>query len=206
MGPWEYLMVGIAIGAVRGKDHAPGQKRRRDWGDVAAAARGDQRALGRLYDRYAHLVYSLAQRILDDPHEAEEVTQNVFLRLWHCAGAFDHHRGDLIAWLLAVTRNRALDQLRARLGREDDHWVPMPESPDDHLWLTSQPAISYVEATKRLSKALAEMSSPQRKVLEMAFFEGYTESEIAEMLQAPITRVMTWNREALDALWRAMPS
>jgi len=206
MGPWDYLVIGVALGSVRAKVHAPGEKRRRDWGDVAATARGDKRALGRLFDRYAPLIFSLAQRILDDEHEAEEVTQNVFLRLWHCAGAFDHHRGDLIAWLLAVTRNRAMDQLRTRLGREDETWVPMPEAPNDHQWLPSQPAISYVDATRRLSKALTEMSAPQRKVLEMAFFEGYTEGEIAEMLQMPITRVMTWMRDALDALWQEMPS
>jgi len=206
MGPSDFLVIGVALGSVRAKVFAPGEKRRRDWGDVAAVARGDQRALGRLFDRYGTLVFSLAQRVLDDPHEAEEVTQNVFIRLWHCAGAFDPHRGDLIAWLMAVTRNRAIGQLRSRLGIESDSWTAMPESPDAHLWLAAHPAVSYVEVTRRLAKALAEMPATHRKALDMAFFEGLTESEIAERLELPIRSVQNWISKALQALWAVMPA
>lgn len=206
MGPWDFLLIGVALGSVRGKMFAPGEKRRRDWGDVAAVARGDQRALGRLFDRYGTLVFSLAQRILDDHHEAEEVTQNVFIRLWHCAGAFDPHRGDLIAWLMAVTRNRAIAQLRSRLGIESDSWTPAPESPEANLWLATQGVVSHVEVTQRLAKALAEMPSTHRKALEMAFFEGLTQSEIAERLELPLRSVQNWHSKALQALWAVMPA
>jgi len=112
----------------------------------------------------------------------------------------------LIAWLMAVTRNGAIAQLRSRLGIESDSWKPMPESPESHLWLATHPVVSHVDVTRRLSKALAEMPSTHRKALEMAFFEGLTESEIAERLELPLRSVQNWINKGLQALWAVMPT
>src|SRR5690242_15240028 len=108
MSPLDLLVVGVALASAREKDPYA-DALRRDREEMAATARGDKRALGHLYDRYGRLVFSLAVRIVEDHHAAEEVTQDVFLQLWHSAASFNPRRGDLISWLVAVTRNRAIE-------------------------------------------------------------------------------------------------
>ena len=171
MSPLDLVFVGVALASARERDPY-GDMRRRDQEEMAATARGDQRALGRLYDRYGRLVFSLALRIVEDHHAAEEVTQDVFLRLWHRAGAFDPQRGDLISWLVAVTRNRAIDQLRSKVSRETDHWVPLTDSPETHVRLASEPLVTGLELAQRLDRVLAALPSTHRTVLELAYYEG----------------------------------
>jgi RNA polymerase sigma-70 factor (ECF subfamily) len=203
MSPLDLVFVGVALAAAREKDpYADAQRRDRE--EMAATARGDHRALGHLYDRYGRLVFSLAVRVVEDHHDAEEVTQDVFLRLWHHAAAFDPRRGDLISWLVAVTRNRSIDHLRSKVSRETDHWVPLPEGFEAHLRLVSEPAITGVEAAQRLDRALAALPSTHRTVLELAYYEGFAQSEIAERLALPLGTVKTWTRTALQALREAM--
>ena len=167
-----------------------------DQADVAAASRGDQQALGRLYDRYGRLVFALALRVVGDPGVAEEVTQDVFLQLWRWAGSFDPSRGELLGWLLTFTRNRAIDRLRSRQQRDAAASVPLkdqtpPASPHTHCSL---------ETAERVGRVLATLPEPQRRVIEMAYYEGFTQSEIATRLNQPLGTVKTWTRSGLKAL------
>jgi RNA polymerase sigma-70 factor (ECF subfamily) len=175
-------------------------RRELDRKEVAAIASGDQAALGRVYDRFHRLVFSLALRVLSDRTAAEEVSQDVFLRLWHRAGGFDPERGELMGWLVTVTRNRAIDTLRSRQHRESGAWTPMPESLDTAGWLSTPPAAAGIEATQRVGKMLESLGEPQRKIIELSYYEGYSQSEIAELMNLPLGTVKTWTRSALAAL------
>jgi RNA polymerase sigma-70 factor (ECF subfamily) len=195
-----------AHGGSAGDTHA---HRELDRKEVAAIASGDQAALGRVYDRFHRLVFSLALRVLGDRTEAEEVSQDVFLRLWHRAGNFDPARGELLGWLITVTRNRAIDTLRSRQHRESGAWTPMPESLDTAGWmgtrLATPPAAAAIEASQRVGKMLESLGEPQRKIIELSYYEGYSQSEIAELLHLPLGSVKTWTRTALAALRGACP-
>lgn len=195
------VLVIVAFAVVTTHDQNPVE---RDGKDVAAIAKGDQAALGRVYDRYHRLVFSLALRVLNDRTVAEEVSQDVFLRLWHRAQDFDPARGDLIGWLVTVTRNRAIDQLRSRQQRESSAWTPMPEAPDTAAWLATAPAVAGLESAERVGKALASLPDQQRQIIELAYFEGYSQSEIAGRLSLPLGTVKTWTRGALATLRQAM--
>ena len=180
------------------------EPRELDRKEVAAIADGDQAAFGRVYDRYHRLVFALALRVLGDRTATEEVAQDVFLRLWHRAVDFDPARGDLAGWLVTVTRNRSIDRLRSRQQRESNAWTPMPESPDAAAWLAPQfavaPTVATLDSAQRVGQAMAALPEQQRRIIELAYFEGYSQSEIAELLKLPLGTVKTWTRTALATL------
>lgn len=165
---------------------------------VGAIASGDQQAMGRVYDRYSSLVYSIALRVLSDTAAAEDVVQEVFMQLWRNPKAFDANRGSLPAWLAVITRNRAIDALRKR--RPEDDWsdVAIAVKADLAGDTERKRAIEKVRAT------LGGMPAPQRLALEMAFFEGLTHVEIAEKTGSPLGTVKTRIRAGLTALRQAL--
>jgi RNA polymerase sigma-70 factor (ECF subfamily) len=194
------LLVLVIVAFAAAQAHGASAHRELDRKEVAAIAGGDQAALGRVYDRFHKLVFSLALRVLGDRSAAEEVSQDVFLRLWHRAGDFDPARGELMGWLVTVTRNRSIDALRSRQHRESGAWTPMPESLDTAGWLATPPAAAAIEASQRVGKMLQSLVEPQRKIIELSYYEGYSQSEIAELLDLPLGTVKTWTRSALAAL------
>jgi RNA polymerase sigma-70 factor (ECF subfamily) len=202
--PGDSLVLLIVALAMARREKTPGADRERDYQEVAKVARGDQAALGRLYDRYHRLVYSLAVRVVEDGAAAEEIAQDVFLKLWRSAPAFDAARGDLVSWLVTVTRNRAIDQLRSRQQRDARAWVALPEAPDQAWFLASPPVQVNLDAVDRMAKALQQLPEKHRRLLELAYYEGYTQSEIAAKLEMPIGTVKTWTRSALETLRQAL--
>jgi RNA polymerase sigma-70 factor, ECF subfamily len=188
-------VVGVLAVAGRESGGAPGP-RANDAKDIAAVANGEQAALGRIYDRYGRLVFSLALRVLDERGAAEEVTQDVFVQLWRSASMFDPARGDLMGWLVSITRNRAIDRLRSKQQRASDAWVPL----DDMPFLAAAPTSREFESAERVRKALALLPEQQRNVLELAYYQGYSQAEIAARLNLPLGTVKTWTRSALKAL------
>ncbi len=167
-------------------------------------ATGDQTALADLYDRHATAVYSLALRIVGLPADAEDVTQEVFAQAWRTADRYDRARGEVAAWLLMMARTRAIDCLRRRRGSsgggiDDDRVAAIPDP---------GPSVEYIVATgeqvARVRAALGELPPEQRATLELAYYEGLTQSEIAERTSTPLGTVKTRVRTALDALRRAM--
>jgi RNA polymerase sigma-70 factor, ECF subfamily len=153
-------------------------------------AAGDHAALGEVYDRYAGLVNGLALRILRNTAEAEEVIQEVFVQIWRQAVRFDPARGSAEAWICTIARTRALDRLRRRTSRR--------EEPDDEI-----PGASATPRTVEalaVRKALESLSADQRTALELAYWEGLTQSEIAERLGEPLGTVKTRIRTAMIRL------
>ena len=157
---------------------------------------GKKSALGQLYDRYATLVYSLALKILTNPQEAEDLTQEIFLTLWH-RQTYNPDRGSLSSFLITLTRSRALDRLRSRSSK---HRLI---SRCGQMISTSAPLSTPVELAsvqerqELVRKALEQLPQKHRQVLEMAYYQGLSQSEIAKQLNKPLGTVKTWARKGL---------
>lgn len=164
----------------------------------------DSAALADLYDRYARSVYSLACRILSDRTEAEDVVQEVFSQAWRQAGAYDERRAPVAGWLLMMTRTRAIDRLRARSGRVQmvQALPTLPDPPDQHEGPEAL-AIGEQEAA-RVRAALETLSDSQRSAIELAYYEGLSQSDIAARLREPLGTVKTRIRTGLLKLRAAL--
>ena len=165
-------------------------------GDIA---RGDRDAFARFYDLHAALVHTFALRVLREPAEAEEVVQDVFVQVWRQAETYSRDRGTPEAWLITMARSRGIDKLRSRRRRNE--MVRPAENPDrlpEPVALES--ASGPAEARATLGGALAELPAAQRSVLELAYFDGLTQSEIAAKLGEPLGTVKTRMRSGLERL------
>lgn len=172
-------------------------------GDAALlhrVASGDRDALAALYDRQARVLYATALRILNDAAEAEDIVHDVFVALWTKACEFDASRGSAIAWTLTLTRNRAIDRLRSRKRRGDllqaSEWsAPQPGlaaaamDSAENLW--------HQEKAVVVRRAVGGLPADQRSALELAFFGGLTQQEIAARLQEPLGTIKARIRRGL---------
>jgi RNA polymerase sigma-70 factor (ECF subfamily) len=161
---------------------------------------GDERAMSSLYSRYSRVVYSVALRVLNDPSSAEDILQEIFMQIWRNPDSFSAARGSLGGWLAVVSRNRSIDALRRRR--------PVT-SLDDVVLASGFNLANEAETNSMMERArgvIAKLPSEQRKTLEMAFFDGLTHSEIAEMTGDPLGTVKTRIRSALLTLRKAFQS
>jgi RNA polymerase sigma-70 factor (ECF subfamily) len=162
-------------------------------------ARGDREAFARFYDLHAGLVHTFALRILRERGEAEEVVQDVFLQVWRQATTYSTERGTPEAWLITLTRSRGIDKLRSR--RRRDEMVRPVDDPDrlpEPVALES--ASGPAEARGTLGGVLGDLPPAQRSVLELAYFDGLTQTEIAARLGEPLGTVKTRMRSGLERL------
>ena len=162
---------------------------------------GDESALAALYDRYAGMLYAMLLRILKDTGAAEEVLQDLFLQLWRGAARFDASRGSLAGWLLVIGRNRALSRLRGKDRREfvlDDTEGFSLEALPSQENLENDAARSQL--MQRLRAAMAGLPPEQREAVELAYFEGMTQTEIAARTGSPLGTVKSRVRAAMQTL------
>lgn len=173
---------------------------------VSRMAAGEDAALGDLYDRYGRTVYALALAIVREPADAEEVVVDAFGQAWRSAASFDAARGSVGAWLATIARTRALDTVRARGRRARAHERAALLSDDGvaaPIGTTgSDPsrAVELGDARRLVAQALAVLSSPQRVAIELAYFEGLSQSEIAERLSEPLGTIKTRIRTGMEKL------
>jgi RNA polymerase sigma-70 factor (ECF subfamily) len=159
----------------------------------------DPQALGELYDRYGRMAYALILRIVRDAATAEDLVQETFLRIWNRVQGFDGDRGALGGWLLAVARNRAIDYLRSKSGRMRDA-LELNENEHPSLYADLEQDVLNSDRAQRLRKALEKLNPNQRNVIELAYFEGLSQTEMAERTGQPLGTVKTWVRTALKLL------
>jgi RNA polymerase sigma-70 factor (ECF subfamily) len=163
-----------------------------------AVARGDEVALARLYDGYRLTLFGLLMRILHSQQEAEDVLQDVFLQVWNRAADFDEARGRPFTWLVTLARSRAIDRLRALGSRErvaQNAAREIIEESSDVI----EDAIRAEEG-RVVRHALTELPEEQWHALELAYFEGLTQSEIATRLETPLGTVKTRMRSGMSRL------
>jgi RNA polymerase sigma-70 factor, ECF subfamily len=167
---------------------------------VLRVVQRDETALADLYDRYASLVYAVALRVLRDASAAEEVLQDIFHRLWNVAARFDPARGSLPAWLAVSARHRAIDCLRQRTPDVD----PGASVAEILLPFDLEEEIYRRRMLERIRAALTRLSQAQRTLVELAYFDGLTHSELAQRTGAPLGTVKSRLRDAVIVLRREL--
>src|SRR5215831_8683084 len=166
---------------------------------VVRMQRRDPHALAELYDRYGRVTYSLILRVVRDTGIAEDLVQETFLRVWNRVHGFDAQKGSIGPWLLAVARNRAIDYLRSAGGRERNA-VEFEETERPALYCDMEKDILTSDKVRVIKSAIEKLSPNQRQVIELAYFEGLSQTEIAERMGQPLGTVKTWVRTALKNL------
>jgi RNA polymerase sigma-70 factor (ECF subfamily) len=173
-----------------------------DEGLLRLIARSQENALSELYDRYSRLVYSVALNSLSDPAVAEEITQDVFVRVWERADTYRAEQGRVATWLTSITRNRAIDLFRRSKshlkyqhiswGEAEDFDPPAPQDVESQVDLEQR--------QKRVRWAVAQLPEEQKLVLGLGFFRGLSHAEIAEVLAEPLGTVKTRIRLGMQKL------
>jgi RNA polymerase sigma-70 factor, ECF subfamily len=185
-----FLILAVAATALRFPEDA----------DLARRLKArDETAVGELYDRYGRLAYTLIYRIVRDKWVAEDLVQESFLRVWNRAHAFDAERGSLGPWILTLARNQALDYIRSVQGRV---WSGMVSADSEHPGAFRDWEGDMLDGIRldQVRTALTKLSDNQRTVIELAYFEGLSQSEMADRLKQPLGTVKTWIRTALKTL------
>jgi RNA polymerase sigma-70 factor (ECF subfamily) len=155
---------------------------------ISLVAQGDAEAFAVLYDRHGRAAYSLAYRMMGERQAAEDLTQDAFLKVWRSATSYRADRGSVRTWLLSIVHNRGIDQLRSLASRRRTQEKIESSAP------RSQPSEAFAESWRnsqreQVRKALGTLPPEQLKILELAYFSGYTHVEIAELLDVPIGTV-----------------
>jgi RNA polymerase sigma-70 factor (ECF subfamily) len=160
---------------------------------------GDESALEALYARYGGLVFTLALRIVGDPELAREVLQDTFLRSWDGRDTYDSARGRVPWWLMGIARNRAVDLLRSRSHqarlREQDR-----RPSGTHIAEPADPESADIPLRHAVTQALEGLSAGQREAIELAYYGGLTQAEIARQLAQPLGTIKSRTREAMERL------
>lgn len=161
-------------------------------------AAGDTEALGSLYDCYAGLVLALARRVLRDPTVADDLVEDVFVELWQRAGRYDATRGDLATYVATLTRSRAIDRLRSS---RRSHSLRLQVGADPTATATDpSDCLIFNERAQSVTLALTALTSNQREVIGLAYYDGLSHSDIANRLNRPLGTVKTWMRQGLMRL------
>ncbi len=162
----------------------------------------DEQAIEVLYDRYSKVLYSILVAILKNTEEAQDLLQEIFIQIWQKAPSFDVSRGNVYSWMVALTRNRAIDRLRSKSFRERkqenyDYDIDLIEA---SCFPTPLDAVLVTERETLVRDAFGQISPDQQIVLHLAYFEGHSQSEIADLLQIPLGTVKTRTRQAMIKL------
>ena len=170
---------------------------------LALVADGDQRAFAGLYDTIAPRVLGLIRRVLGDPAQSEEVTQEVFLEIWQSARRYEPNKGSATTWIMTMAHRRAIDRIRAsQAGRDRDIRVGIRDFERDYDNVAEQVEIRL--ENERVRRAMQQLTELQRQAISLAYYEGLTQSEIAERLSVPLGTVKTRLRDGMIRLRDAM--
>jgi RNA polymerase sigma-70 factor (ECF subfamily) len=183
-----YVLLQVAL---RFKDDADIAKRLKDR---------DPHVMATLYQRYGRIAYSLIFRVVRDASAAEDLVQETFLRVWNRAQSFDEQRGALGPWIRTVARNRAIDYLRSVDGRMSAEVFELDRLENPALFAQLEDSALSIDRARRLKAAFGRLTEQQRTVIDLAYYEGLSQTEMADRLKQPLGTVKTWVRTALKAL------
>jgi RNA polymerase sigma-70 factor (ECF subfamily) len=163
------------------------------------SGRGDEAAFAELYDATAARAFGLAVRVVRDPAQAEEVAQEAFLEIWRTAGRFDVKKGSAVSWILTIVHRKAVDRVRSAEASSRRDTSYHQQSTDTDHDATAEAAQASMEA-RRVRQAMQSLTEVQREALELAYFKGYTHTEVAAMLDLPVGTAKTRIRDGLIRL------
>lgn len=185
------------------------QRQEEDADLIRRVARGDREAFSSIYDRYSRPLFSIALRVLNDSREAEDIVHDVFIALWNKAGDFESDRGTAFGWCVTLTRNRSIDRVRSRKRRGellaesapadlgyDENQADNADS-GDMLW--------QKEKATAVRQALESLPAEQKSALQLAYFGGLTQQEIAARLREPLGTIKARIRRGLLKLRELLP-
>lgn len=163
------------------------------------SARGDRDAFGSLYDATSRRLHGLVLRVVRDPAQAEEVTQEVYLEIWRTASRYDAGRGSALSWMLTIAHRKAVDRVRSAesSSRREATYHHLNQTVDHDA--TADAAHASLEA-RRVRSALSDLAQAQREAIELAYFGGYTHTEVAALLDLPLGTAKTRIRDGLIRL------
>jgi RNA polymerase sigma-70 factor (ECF subfamily) len=162
--------------------------------------RREPQAMADLYDKYGRLTYVLIHRIVRNVGVAEDLVQETFLRVWNRVQGFDHEKGALGPWVMTVARNRAIDYLRSVDGRMSQNAFELETSESPALFANLETEVLNSDRARRLKTAFEKLTSQQKVVIELAYYEGLSQSEMSEKMKQPLGTIKTWARTALKVL------
>jgi RNA polymerase sigma-70 factor, ECF subfamily len=185
-----------------GEETPPGERGAEDARLVRRMASGEREALAELYGRFSRPLYATALRILNDATEAQDVVHDVFITLWEKASAFAVERGTAFSWAVTLTRNRAIDRLRSRRRRAEllEQSVPGDLGYNEDGGAEAGDVADVQDQARAVRAAVATLPSDQKRALELAFFGGLTQQEVAERLREPLGTVKARIRRGLTKL------
>jgi RNA polymerase sigma-70 factor (ECF subfamily) len=166
---------------------------------LARASRGDEQAFAEFYDRSCTRVFGLVRRVVRDPAQAEEVTQEVYLAVWRESARYDHARGSALGWILTIAHRRAVDRVRAsESARErDGRFATLDDGP---AFDVVEEAATAALDSARVRQALSMLTDVQREAITLAYYGGYTYKEVSELLDVPLGTIKTRMRDGLIRL------
>lgn len=166
---------------------------------LTQSATGDETSFAKLYDAVSSRLYGLVRRVVRDPAQSEEVAQEVFLDIWRHSARFDPSRGSALSWMMTIAHRKAVDRVRsAESSRHRDDSYGTSNQDVDHD-STAEAVVERLDA-ERVHQALATLTAPQRRALELAYLGGYTHTEVATMLDIPLGTAKTRIRDGLIRL------
>jgi len=166
---------------------------------IRQVANQDREAFSQLYDRFSSLVFTLAMRMLKVRSDAEDLLQEVFVQIWRQAGSYSPERGSPEAWIINIARSRTIDKIRS-IRRMERSFVLTDDPAGAESSMSAESSAAESEARITMNSALANLPDAQRRVLELAYFDGLTQSEIAARLAEPLGTVKTRMRSGIHRL------
>jgi RNA polymerase sigma-70 factor (ECF subfamily) len=192
---WSLLPVGLAFGILELL-----LRFNNDSDLIRRLKNRDSHAMADLYDRYGRLTYSLILRIVRDSGAAEDLVQETFLRVWNRVHSFDQNKGALGPWILAIARNRGIDYLRSIEGRMSAGALDLDRVENPALFSNFDDQALSLDRARRLKQAFEKLNANERLVIELAYFEGLSQTEMSDRLKQPLGTIKTWVRSALKAM------
>ncbi len=188
----------------RGSDPRKSRQKAEEQKILERLVAGESAALAELYDRYSGMLTGLSYKILGDASDAEEVLQEVFLQVWRQASRYDASRSSISTWLVLITRSRSIDRLRSRKVVDKTVTAAHVENPRTHTSPEGVDDVLMLERRQRLLDELEKLPREQREVLELSFYKGLTQREIAERTDTPLGTVKTRTLLAMKKLRQAL--